>query len=356
MKKLFIFFITAILTAGIFIMKPQTANAQASVSFQVFYDQLSPYGTWVNYPRYGYAWIPTSVSFGFRPYATSGHWIYTPDGWAWVSDYPWGWAAFHYGRWYYDDAYGWMWLPGYEWAPAWVTWGEYQDNYCWAPIGPSINIGIAFSTYRPPAYCWTFAPRAYITSSHISNYYVNRSYNTTVINNITVINNVNRGGGGATFMRGPQRENVERYTHNTVQTVQIAQTNSPGRSRIENGQLAMYHPAINRNAGRPVPAKVQDMHTLNTHALPAINRHVQPNTVPANQNRNEVERVNPNHNAPANANPNPNRVNPNTNHVNPSSHPNNPQPHGNPDVNTVRNNPHPTVNPNPHLNPAPNPN
>ncbi|HWB62342.1 MAG TPA: hypothetical protein VG603_02445 [Chitinophagales bacterium] len=26
----------------------------AEVTFQVFYDELSPYGAWVNYPTYGY--------------------------------------------------------------------------------------------------------------------------------------------------------------------------------------------------------------------------------------------------------------------------------------------------------------
>jgi len=28
-----------------------------------------------------------------------------------ASDYNWGWAPFHYGRWAYDPFYGWMWVP-----------------------------------------------------------------------------------------------------------------------------------------------------------------------------------------------------------------------------------------------------
>ena len=46
----------------------QKASAQQSnVSFQVFYDQLSPYGEWVSYPDYGYVWIPDAGT-DFVPY------------------------------------------------------------------------------------------------------------------------------------------------------------------------------------------------------------------------------------------------------------------------------------------------
>ncbi|HEY4206773.1 MAG TPA: DUF6600 domain-containing protein, partial [Puia sp.] len=197
----------------------QKVHAQASVSFQVFYDDLSPYGTWVSYPDYGYVWVPgADVGAGFRPYATRGHWVYTDDGWAWVSGYRWGWATFHYGNWFYDDNYGWIWVPGYEWAPAWVTWGEYGGNYCWAPIGPRVDIGVTYSTYRPPVNYWTFCPRGHITNVNVSNYYVRNVRTTTVVNNITVINNVHRGTGHA-YLRGPEAAHVERFTHTTVRPV-----------------------------------------------------------------------------------------------------------------------------------------
>src|SRR5207249_4016053 len=106
------------------------AIAQVSISFQVFYDGLAPYGSWVTYPGYGYAWAPRYG--GFRPYVTGGHWVFTDLGWTWVSDYDWGWAPFHYGTWVDDPVYGWLWIPGYDWAPAWVVWGTYGDYYGWA--------------------------------------------------------------------------------------------------------------------------------------------------------------------------------------------------------------------------------
>jgi hypothetical protein len=113
----------------------------AAVSFQFFYDNLSPYGAWVSYPGYGYAWAPR-VAGGFRPYFSSGQWVMTDLGWTWVSYYDWGWAPFHYGSWVYDPFYGWLWVPGYNWAPAWVTWGYYDGYYGWAPLVPVFHLAL----------------------------------------------------------------------------------------------------------------------------------------------------------------------------------------------------------------------
>jgi hypothetical protein len=50
--------VAVLLIVGTCLM-PQQATAQhVSVSFQLFYDELSPYGMWVDYPNYGYVWIP----------------------------------------------------------------------------------------------------------------------------------------------------------------------------------------------------------------------------------------------------------------------------------------------------------
>src|SRR5436309_961561 len=137
----------------------ERSAAQVSVSFHMFYDNLSPYGNWVSYPGYGYAWVPTAEA-GFRPYVSGGHWVYSDEGWLWVSNYNWGWAPFHYGSWLYDPMYGWMWVPGYDWAPAWVTWGTYDGYYGWAPVGPGFSISIG---YYPPISHWCFLEPRYMT-------------------------------------------------------------------------------------------------------------------------------------------------------------------------------------------------
>jgi hypothetical protein len=83
-SKIKIIALLLMFSIGTFIT-PQKVSAQVSVSFQVFYDNLSPYGYWVDNPDYGYVWVP-NVSSGFTPYSTNGYWIFTEDGWTWVSN------------------------------------------------------------------------------------------------------------------------------------------------------------------------------------------------------------------------------------------------------------------------------
>src|SRR4051812_15685651 len=85
-------------------------GASVSVSFDT---ALSPYGEWVSVSRVGRVWRPyrTVVGPEFVPYQTGGHWEESEYGWIFVSDYDWGWAPFHYGRWYMDPYYGWVWIP-----------------------------------------------------------------------------------------------------------------------------------------------------------------------------------------------------------------------------------------------------
>ena len=81
-----------------------SAQVSVSVSFQSFYDDLSPYGDWISYPEYGYVWRPDNRYSNFHPYQSDGHWEWSEEyGWLWVSDYEWGWAPFHYGRWINDS-------------------------------------------------------------------------------------------------------------------------------------------------------------------------------------------------------------------------------------------------------------
>src|SRR5689334_22212458 len=79
---------------------------RASVDLGFFYDNLASYGHWIQRPHYGWVWTPRSVAAGWRPYS-QGRWVDSDQGWAWVSDEPFGWATYHYGRWYQDPQIGW---------------------------------------------------------------------------------------------------------------------------------------------------------------------------------------------------------------------------------------------------------
>jgi len=136
-----------------------------------FRSTLDPYGTWRDDPNYGTVWVPSDSVVGsdFTPYQTAGHWVYDDD-YTWVSDYSWGWAPFHYGRWVYAGGYGWEWIPGRTYAGAWVSWryGWGDWGYVgWAPLGPTWGwfggyaVGYGFAVREPYVFCGTgelFAP------------------------------------------------------------------------------------------------------------------------------------------------------------------------------------------------------
>ncbi|MCS6914274.1 MAG: hypothetical protein RMK29_13595 [Myxococcales bacterium] len=108
------------------------------LAYRDFLSVLSPYGSWIQTTTWGWVWVPSRavVGYEFQPYYTGGCWILTDYGWTWMSDWDWGWAPFHYGRWVTWAPYGWVWVPGRIWGPAWVHW-RYGDGYVgWTPLPP----------------------------------------------------------------------------------------------------------------------------------------------------------------------------------------------------------------------------
>jgi hypothetical protein len=225
-------------------------------SVDYFYQPLSAYGDWSYREGYGEVWAPR-VEAGWRPY-TTGHWVYTDDGWAWVADEAWGWAPFHYGRWLYDDAAGWAWVPGTQWAPAWVAWRNGGGYVGWAALPPTVgfeagvgvqwngvDIGVAIA---PTHYCFVqenaiLAPRV-VTVLAPSTQNVTIINRTTNITNITVVNNrvVNTGVPVA---------HVEQVIGHPVQRLRIeASTSASARGRVNGAAVSFYQPAAVTRAAR----------------------------------------------------------------------------------------------------------
>ena len=236
-------------------------DQQPTITYQQFYNDLSPYGSWINYGNYGYVWQPHL--YNFRPYYTNGQWVYTDYGWTWASNYNWGWAPFHYGRWINDLSYGWMWVPGYEWAPAWVSWRGGGDYYGWAPLGPGMNANYAGSAL--PYNYWTFVPRRYINSSRINDYYVNPGRNYSIMNNTRIINNINQNRNRPSYNQGPTVREVQRSTAAPVRKFNVIESNKPEAAQVDNNSIRVFRPAVNEQAsGRPSvrPEKVTDLNQL----------------------------------------------------------------------------------------------
>lgn len=234
--------------------------------YQIFYDDLSPYGTWVEYPRYGYVWMPDQVEPGFTPYATAGRWIFTDDGWTWVSDYSWGWAPFHYGRWDYDGRLGWFWVPDYEWAPAWVVWRSAPGYYGWTPLRPGVSISVAMGRdYRDGDDRWVFVRDVDMMYPDIGHRFLDRRNTMMIINNSTVIVNTRKDDRrNATYIAGPDRDEFQRATRTRIDPVIIRENDRPGH-HLNQGELQLYRPRIearSRTGRTPVPQKLKKLDEL----------------------------------------------------------------------------------------------
>lgn len=225
---------------------------RANVGFNDFYTELSPYGRWVNMPRYGQVWIYNEPNF--RPYYTNGRWLDTDLGYSWSSGYSWGWAPFHYGRWENDPYYGWFWIPGYEYAPAWVLWSQADDYYGWAPLGFGVDINISVGSI--PYNRWMYAPVRRIGYAKIDRYCV--PYNRVnvyyqrqrPIVNVYVHNNVR-------YDRGPGRGNYRDNYRNDNRYYNNGNGSRPDRrpeisnNRPETNNNRPEYNNNNSNAGRP---------------------------------------------------------------------------------------------------------
>ena len=133
-------------------------NEKDTITFKTMKEELGKEGDWIKVKKeeidsedavseednyvdedidYENAWRPKYAILDpeWDPYS-NGRWVYCDVGWVWVSDYSWGWAAYHYGRWWWSPIYGWVWSPGRRWAPCWVSWCSTPDYVGWYPISP----------------------------------------------------------------------------------------------------------------------------------------------------------------------------------------------------------------------------
>jgi hypothetical protein len=234
-----------------------------------FYDDLSPYGSWVQLDGVGWCWQPrvVVVNRSWRPYCDSGHWVFSDAGWFWQSDYSWGWAPFHYGRWQLHERCGWVWTPDRVWGPAWVTWRSEGDHCGWAPLPPhaefDVHLGYRFNGVAVAAtFDFGLRPDHFtfiaVRDFHDHDYAhrrlapteVTRIYNhTTVINNYVVNNNT-------VINQGIRPEQVASATHTEIHKVAIRNVSAPSAAVATSrgaarGELAVYRPELKAPA-RPV--------------------------------------------------------------------------------------------------------
>ena len=251
MKKLII------ITSVLFAILAGTVNAESmynrDIDVNYFYGALQPYGEWIEVGYDDYVWRPYKSDYDWRPYG-EGRWEWTRNGWYWDSYEPFGWATYHYGRWYFDDHYGWVWMPDDVWAPAWVEW-RYNDNYIgWAPLPPYAKFnhrhGIHFSINWNSGYVhWNFVRYNHFTSYSMHKHFVHNHYVKDVFHKTKYRTNYfddnNRIVNGGVSRKFVERKIGKKFTTRTIlRTNNYSDYNS--KDRRSRNDIVDYRPS-NRN-------------------------------------------------------------------------------------------------------------
>lgn len=234
----------------------------ASVEVSFFYGDLAPYGDWLQADPYGWVWTPHGVPAGWRPY-TVGRWVYTSDGWTWVSDWPWGWAPFHYGRWAWHPPLGWVWIPDRVWAPAWVTWRYGPGWVGWAPLPPGVSwrVGVGLSPGDVDLDLvvgtdgWVFVPERDFLDRRPLRRAEPLSRNPELLRRTRDVTRY-EARDGRVLDRGLPVEDVERALQRAVPRYRVEDLKAPAKAsaRVERDRVRVYRPEPVRKPTAKAPA------------------------------------------------------------------------------------------------------
>ena len=269
------------LFAAAFGFAPRAAAADGEVSFQFFYDTLSPYGDWVQVGDYGDCWRPTGVDEDWSPY-TDGYWSYTDAGWTWVSYEDWGGVTYHYGRWVNAEDVGWCWVPDYEWGPAWVSWRHNDNDVGWAPLPPTARwrASVGISTWCDDAYdigpsYYNFCPVVDFGAPLIRSVCYPRSRNVVFISQTINVTNITYNTyNNVIFCGGPSFVFINAHSHHQVPALKLVTNiniNKTGRAwtnaHTVGNTLQVYAPKIVNNnttiINRPKITKIVNKEKIN---------------------------------------------------------------------------------------------
>jgi hypothetical protein len=197
-----------------------------AAGYSTFYTKLEPHGAWLETADYGYVWQPRQAesSRSWRPY-TNGRWAYTDAGWTWISEEPFGWATYHYGRWTRLRGVGWVWVPGDQWAPAWVSWRKSNDYVGWAPLPPEARFDQRTGIHNWSDNYYDIGPDQYsfvstreFGAQRIESNLVPPERNLTIVNQTTNVTNITYNnttvvneGPNYDEMRAQSREPMQRF-------------------------------------------------------------------------------------------------------------------------------------------------
>jgi len=253
------------------VTQPRAVSGARPISgYSTFYTKLEPYGGWIETSDYGYVWQPreTESSRSWRPY-TNGRWVYTDAGWTWISEEPFGWATYHYGRWTRLRGIGWVWVPGNQWAPAWVSWRKSNDYVGWAPLPPEArfdqhtgihNWSDSYYDIGPDQYC--FVPTREFGAQRIESMLVPPERNVTIVNQTTNVTNITYNnttvvneGPNYEELRTQSREPLQRFRLERNVNVDVAV--EPPRPVVQGETVIVAAPVIDAPVASERPPTVK---------------------------------------------------------------------------------------------------
>lgn len=216
--------------------EPRTADS--TTSYATFYQKLEPYGSWFETNTYGYVWQPRAAeqSPNWRPYS-DGHWVYTDAGWTWISEEPYGWATYHYGRWTRLRNVGWVWVPADEWAPAWVSWRKSDEYVGWAPLPPEAQFdrrrGIhnwADNYYDISPDEYVFVPVNELGAQRVDRIAVPPERNLTIVNQTTNVTSITYNNS-IIVNHGPNYDQLRSRTRQPIEHYRLERETSSTEDR-----------------------------------------------------------------------------------------------------------------------------
>jgi hypothetical protein len=239
---------------------------QSTATYGMFYQKLDQHGEWRETADYGYVWQPREAeqSREWRPY-TEGRWVYSDAGWTWISDEPFGWATYHYGRWLRLKRVGWVWVPGDEWAPAWVSWRTSKDYVGWAPLPPEARFdrrsGIqnwADSYYDIGPDQYSFVASAQFGSEHVRRSVVPAERNISIVIETTNVTRITFAN--TTIMNeGPSYDELRSRSQRPIERYRLRrQRNTEAPAIVRGEELEISVPVITEIRDMPRPRRIRE--------------------------------------------------------------------------------------------------
>ncbi|HAX49603.1 MAG TPA: hypothetical protein PK605_08930 [Ignavibacteria bacterium] len=286
-----------------------------TVSFQSFYDILSPMGEWIQITKedidedlsdgegegrfsasyyddesYLFIWRP-NVSEDWKPYSR-GKWEYTDHGWLWTSSDSWGNSTYNYGRWWNSPKYGWVWLPGYTWAPAWVRWKVTgDDNFIgWVPLTPKAKwkseTGITDNNYRytNKEADWVFVDAVTFTGDITPGGVKNASENSALMKSSTNITDI-KVEDDRIITGGPDVNRIEEKTGKKFGRKKLRFSKGNKNTVIGENDVTVPRETFDRSKGEKFQKGKPDKFRKSEKIRKNIRKKKPRNTPPPNRNR-----------------------------------------------------------------------